>query len=354
MSPGWGLLVLLGALAARAQEPPEPFAERLEVRETSVAAVPMGAAELPPLEAVTVAVDGLPQEITRVERLRDGERGPWQFVVYLDPELAGARTRFLSALALGGRAESLAALGTVEVLVAGSQKPALARTGDWQRIEAALFERALMARHRLERGDPPLARPGWPVFRERLALLTEALARVEPGRPRALLIPSDGVDSAPDSESLGLVARKLAGRGWIVLPMPWSELPPAESADRLSEFERWREGAEGRDVAVGQRRYVIDFGRVARRLRGGPVENSPVRLELEPELAVLHQLANPGSGRLVAGDAELRAALADLARRWQVWFQLRHPGDGRLWPVEVRLDGEPLEAPRWLSSAKAE
>lgn len=350
-----GPATFLVALVAGAQESPPPFAERLEVRESSVAAVPAGSGELPAPGAVTVAVDGLPQAVTRVEQLREGERGSWRFVVYLDPELAGARTRFLTALALGQRAELLAALGTVELLLAGEQKPALARTGDWQRIEAALFDRALAARRKLDRGEPALARPGWTVFQERLALLAAALERVEPGRPRALLIPSDGLESPPDTEAVDQVARRLAASGWITVAMPWSERPAAEMADRLSEFERWRSGAEGRDVAVGQQRYVIDFGRVARRLRGAPEPSAPtLAVELEPQLEALQRLAEASSGRLVAGDAELRAALADLARRWQIWFQLRLPGDGELRPLAVRLGDESLEAPGWISSPKAE
>ena len=134
------VLALLASMAAAAQTSPATVGEVVEVREASVVAVPPGSgADVPSIEAVAVTVDGLPREVTRVEKVLDGKQGDWQFVVYLDPRLAGARTRFLTALALAQRAESLAVMGTVEMLEAEAGKPVLERTGSWQRIEAALL-----------------------------------------------------------------------------------------------------------------------------------------------------------------------------------------------------------------------
>jgi len=146
------MLAMFGITAA-AQTPPETFGEEVVVRETSVVALPPGGGSaVPASEAVMVTVDGLAQRVTRVEPVLEGKRGDWEMVIYLDPELAGARTRFLASLALAQRAESLAAMGNVEVLVAEVARPALPRTDSWQRIEAALLSHALEAKHRLARG----------------------------------------------------------------------------------------------------------------------------------------------------------------------------------------------------------
>jgi hypothetical protein len=73
---------------------------------------------------------------------------------------------------------------------------------------------------------------------------------------------------------------------------------------------------------------------------------------MEPEFLALENLADPTSGLLARRDAELRAALANLARRWRVWFQTAHPADGELRSLEVRLDDQRLDAPRWVLSPK--
>ena len=349
------LLVLAAATAAVSQTPPETFGEEVMVRETSVVALPPGSgASLPETDAVTVHVDGLAQRVTRVEKTLDGKRGDWHFVIYFDPRLAGARTRYLAALALGQRAESLAALGTVEVLVAEVTRPALVRTDSWQRIEAALLSQALETRHRLARGAAALERPGWELFEDRLELLLEALEGRGAGGPRALFLPSDGLFSLAGSEELASVARKLAAAGWVTVPMPWTEDPDEVSAARLSEFESWRQGAEGRDGSANTRRYVIDLGRVFRRLGGAPATADAGGGETEPQLAGLQSLAAPTSGLLARRDGELNAALSNLARRWRVWFQTAASGDGEPQRLEVWLDNEPLDAPSWFLLAESE
>ncbi len=343
------VFALLALTPAAAQTPPATVGEVVEVREASVVAVPPGSgANMPSIEAVAVTVDGLPRQVTRVEKVLDGKRGDWQFLVYLDPRLAGARTRFLTALALAQRAESLAAMGTVEVLEAEAGKPALERTGSWQRIEAALLAHALDAKRLLARGAAAAERPGWEVFDERLDLLLAALAAQGTGGPRALFLPSDGLFSAAGSERLAGIGRRLAGAGWVLVPMPWSEEPSEVSSARLSEFESWKEGAEGRDGSAGTRRYVIDFGRVFQRLTGSAPSPRAESGEMEPQLVALQTLAGPTSGRLAGRDAELRAALGDLARRWRVWFQTAWPGGDEPRAMEVRLDGRRLEAPAWF------
>ena len=205
---------MLGITVAVAQTPPETFGEEVVVRETSVAALPPGGGStVPAIEAVTVTIDGLAQRVTRVEPMLEGKRGDWEFVIYLDPRLAGERTRFLASLALAQRAESLAAMGNVEVLVAEVARPALSRTDSWQRIEAALLSHALEARHRLARGGQATERPGWGLFHDRLDLLRQALEGRGAGGPRALFLPSDGLFSMVGSEELESIARALAGLG---------------------------------------------------------------------------------------------------------------------------------------------
>ncbi len=348
------LLLLICAVAVAAQTPPETFDEEVVVRETSVVALPPGGGStVPDLAEVSVTIDGIAQRVTRVEKVLEGRRGDWQFVVYLDPRLAGARTRYLTALALGQRAESLAALGSVEVLVADERKPALQRTDSWQRIEAALLSHALEAKHRLARGDAATERPRWELFGERLDLLLEALEGRGAGGPRALFLPCDGLYSMVGSAQLEPIARRLAGAGWVVVAMPWSEEPSEGSAARLSEFESWKQGAEGRDGSASTRRYVIDLGRVFGRLAGSAASPAADRVESEPHLVGLQNLAAPTSGLLARRDGELNAALSNLARRWRVWFQTA-AGDGEPRPLEVRLDGEPLAAPAWFLLPPAE
>ena len=341
------LLALLGAAATTAQTPPETFGEEVVVRETSIVALPPGSgSDVPGVADVAVTVDGLAQRVTRVEPVLEARRGDWQFVIYLDPRLAGARTRYLAALALAQRAESLVAMGTTEVLLAGSARPVLARTDSWQRVEAALLSHALEARHRLNRGDAAVERPDWALFGDRLDLLLETLRDRGSGGPRALFLPSDGLYAMADSDELDRLARILAGHGWVLVPMPWSEAPDEASAARLSEFESWKQSAEGRDGSVGTRQYVIDLGRVVRRLSGGAA--SAERDKIEPQLVALSRLADPTSGLLAGRDGELRAALSNLARRWRVWFQTAESEDARPLSLEVRLGDQRLNAPRWL------
>lgn len=343
------LLACVTGMTAVAQTPPETFDEEVEVRETSVVALPPGSgSELPASEAMVVTVDGLAQRVTRVERVLEGERGEWHVVVYLDPRLAGARTRFLASLALAQRAESLAAMGTAEVLVAEVKKPLLVRTDSWQRIEAALLSHALETKHRLARGAAATEHPGWELFEDRLELLVESLEGRGDGGPRALFLPSDGLYSMAGSEELERISRRLAGAGWVVVPMPWSEEPDDSSAARLSEFESWKEGAEGRDGSAGTRRYVIDFGRVFKHLRGTAGSPRAESEEMAPQWVALQTLADPTSGLLAGRDGELRAVLSNLARRWRVWFQTAAVGDGEPRPLAVQLDGKSLEAPAWF------
>jgi hypothetical protein len=343
-------VILFTGAAAGAQTPPETFGEEVEVRETSVVALPSGGvSEVPATEAVTVTVDGLAQQVTRVERVLQGHRGDWRFVIYLDPRLAGARTRFLAALALGQRAESLAAMGTVEVLQADRTRPALERTDSWQRIEAALLSHALEAKHRLARGDERTEHPGWQLFSDRLDLLQERLGERGAGGPRALLLPSDGLFSMAGGPELEEIARSLAAAGWVLVPMPWSEEPDEGSTARLSEFESWKQSAEGRDASAGTRRYVIDLGRVVRHLAGDSVAEEAAGRELEPQLVGLQTLAAPTSGLLARRDSELRAALSNLARRWRIWFQATGTADAESpQALEVLVDGERLDAPAWF------
>lgn len=342
------LLISLTGAAGFAQTPPETFGEEVVVRETSVVALPpSGGAEVPAAAAMTVEVAGLAQQVTRVEKVLEGDRGDWHFVIYLDPRLAGARTRYLTSLALAQRAESLAAMGTVEVLVAEVTKPALVRTDSWQRIEAALLSQALETRHRLARGAEATERPGWDLFSDRLELLLEALEGRGAG-PRALFLPSDGLYSMAGSAELQRVARVLAGAGWVVVPMPWTEEPNESSAARLGEFESWKQGAEGRDGSANTQRYVIDLGRVVRHLRGAGDSPRSEGGEMEAQLVALQTLAGPTSGLLAGRDGELRAALSNLARRWRVWFQIAPSGEGVPQALKIELDGERLDAPAWF------
>lgn len=345
------LMALAAVTEAAAQTPPETFGEEVVVRETSVVALPAGSGStVPDAAAVSVTIDGLAQRVTRVEKVLEGKRGDWQFVIYLDPRLAGARRRYLASLALAQRAESLAAMGTVEVLVADAAKPVLERTDSWQRIEAALLSHALETRHRLSRGTQEAERPRWDLFRDRLDLLLELLAARGTGGPRALFLPSDGLYSMAEPEELEKIVRTLAGAGWVTVPMPWSEQPDESSAARLSEFESWKEGAEGRDSSAGTRRYVIDFGKVVRRLRGTAGSPRAESDEMEPQMVALQALAGPTSGLLASRDGELRAALSNLARRWRIWFQTTEAVDGEPRLLEVRFGEAPLDAPDWFLS----
>ncbi len=294
-------LLALTTVSAGAQEtPPESIDEEIQVRETSVAVVPPGSgANLPETAAVSVSVDGQPRRVTRVERILEGKRGDWRFLIYIDPEMAGARTRYLASLALAQRAEDLAALGTVEIVVADAGKPFLERTDSWQRIEAALMERALKARYRLDRGDPARVRPEPQDFERLLERLLSTVSEHEGRDTRALLLLTDGVSSMRGAEALRRAARTLAGAGWVTVPVAWTEKPSEGSAARLSEFESWKQGAEGRDTSAGTRRYVIDLGRVFRRLTGDEQPPAADPMELEPELAALQNLAGETSGMVV-------------------------------------------------------
>ncbi|HSM50778.1 MAG TPA: hypothetical protein VLA75_05195, partial [Thermoanaerobaculia bacterium] len=121
-TPAMMTILYLAAAPLAASEPPSSYAEELLVREAEVVAEPPdGMSErrrrdLAP-GSLLLLEDGAFREITAVRALSpDG--GSWSLLVYVDADQIGRETLVRSALALARRAERLAGLGEVELVVA--------------------------------------------------------------------------------------------------------------------------------------------------------------------------------------------------------------------------------------------
>ena len=193
---------------------------------------------------LTVIEDGQPRPVSALAPLSR----PWRIVIYVDRMLTGSRTLRAAAGSLAERARELAALGTVEVIVAEPQpRVVLPATRDAQAIDEALSKlwlsgegrddvRVLRQRFRDERGEEGedladraegAVEAEARLVRRQQDALAEWLVAQEGGGPRALLLVSDGFDADPEkfyrSES---VRRKARWRRWPWRPRgrprPWA------------------------------------------------------------------------------------------------------------------------------------
>ncbi|HEX9669486.1 MAG TPA: hypothetical protein VGC93_08385 [Thermoanaerobaculia bacterium] len=368
----WGALALAGAgtlaaaaghlageAAARAQKVPA-FTGEVQVQELGLVFEPpprRALLEVPSFAPgdLLVQEDGLLRRVTRVDD--EGETaGGWSLVVWIDRTLAGPETLFAAPLALAKEARRLAALGTVEVVVADpGPRTLLAPTREARLIEQVLADFAGAARVERDRsaaaGRKPRARdlPPPAVRRQCDRLLARVAGRRDPG-PHALLWVADG----GDEPALRETGRLLAAYRWVTLPLPLQRIDVGEPTRPWSDTDRRREGLDtgSNDATVppsGPPPFTIGLRR-----RGGVSSLEAVAgLAVAPDLAPLRALVEETAGHLVGFEAQLAPALDALADRRQLWIE-RPAGRpaSELHRLEATtIAGRPLRTFRWSRTA---
>jgi VWFA-related protein len=326
-----------------------------------------------------VLLDGRERPVTALAPLSQ----PWRIAVYVDRVLTGSRTLRAAAGALAERAADLAALGTVEVIVAEPEpRLALPATRDVAAIDEALSKlwlngegrddvRLLRQRFRdglrdEKAGDgeaggdrvPEAVEAEARLVRRQQDALAEWLVSQDGGGPRALLLVSDGfdvdpakffraelpaaaaTDAAPAEGALEKVAletaRTAAALGWTALPLPVGD-------SGLPDLRRFRihstpQMPVGGAITLGRRKKPAEAGK----------SQPPLPSLLAPD-EPLNWLAEATGGELVLDAQGLAGALGRLRSRFWLRFDAPREPDGRPRAVEVRTVRADLavKARRW-------
>lgn len=311
--------------------------------------------------------------VRRVEPLADGVT-PWRQVLYFDQLLSDRSTLRRAADALADHAETLTALGTVEVVAADPEpRLLLPATRDSALLAQVLARLALEAggrdeigrgrRELLHSSNHPAAlltqarKSEIDLLQRQTDRLTTWLADHGEGdsaRPRALwlcagalALPRDEFFAAlgapgPAAYSRGVgggstgtagraaeapvdgLARFLATSGWIALPLTIGG--PEEEEQAHSEFDRWRTqaGAVERADAVDLL-SILRKRRQQRRAGKNPeganddearADRAALRhLALTPSTELLRQFSRQSGGQPVVSGEEIPALVARLAGR---------------------------------------
>jgi hypothetical protein len=354
-----GSLLALGAAAPPARPHPPTFSARFAVRETEIVVDPPDDQKRLKARDLRVFVDGKPADVARVERL--GKDGSWTFVVYVDPQLAGAATRFASLLALADRAPALTRLGAVEILSAASGRPVLAATRDARALRSMLGDLAGAARLERDRVEAsntaalaatataPALRPA--IVERCLDRFATALAERRPRGPHAVFLLTDAA-APPLPQVFERTAGALAGYGWVTFPLALrKELVREEMVSGPSELEIFRRSSD----AGAKNGISVPPLLPGRSPRPTPLTVPGVlELSLDPALAGVRTLAQQTAGGVIGREVQLDPALEHLGRRFRVWVdEPAAPVEGRLRRLEVSLarQGIPVRAPGWLRSS---
>jgi hypothetical protein len=346
-------------VAARAQRVPT-FTGEVQVQELGLVFEPPPRRALFEVQSfapgdLLVQEDGLLRRVTRVDDEGETEGG-WSLVVWIDRTLAGPETLFGAPLALAKEARRLAALGTVEVVVADpGPRTLLAPTREARLIEQVLADFAGTARVERDRsaaaGRRQRARdlPPATVRRQCDRVLARLAGRRDPG-PHALLWVADG----GDEPSLRETGRLLAAYRWVTLPLPLQRIDVGEPTRPWSDTDRQREGldtgANDATVPPGSPPLIV----FPPRRRGGVASLPAVAgIAVAPDLAPLRALVEETAGHMVGVEAQLAPALAALADRRQLWIE-RPAGRpaSELHRLEAAtIAGRPLRTFRWSRTA---
>ncbi len=321
-----------------------------------------------------VLEDGQPRPVIELAPLSR----PWRIAIYVDRVLTGSRTLRAAAGSLAERAAELAALGTVEVVVAEPQpRIALAATRNVQAIDEALSKLWLggegrddvrLLRQRFldnrgeegaEEGEESADRIQQAIeseerlVRRQLDGLTEWLVAQEGGGPRALFVVSDGFDADPERfyrplstaaepaaegglEKTALEsARTAAALGWTALPLPMGDAG-------LPDLRRLRSRSTPQ-VPIGG---SITLGR---KKPAAPKEAPPALPALLAPGRPLTWLAEATGGEVILQPHELASALARLRSRFWLRYEAPREMDGRPRAVAVQTARPDLtlRARRW-------
>lgn len=307
---------------------------------------------------------------------------PWRIAIYVDRVLTGSRTLRAAAGALAERAAELAALGTVEVIVAEPQpRLALGATRNVKAIDEALSKLWLTGEGRddvrllrqrfqdgqmeeqigeAEEGDDSADRVQSAIgseerlVRRQLDALTEWLVAQESGGPRVLLVVSDGFDVDPARfyrplstgtepaaegalEKVALAsAQTAAALGWTALPLPMGN-------SALPDLRRLRNRPTPQTPIGG----TITLGR--KKPPAGPAETRPALPALLAPEQPLTWLAESTGGEVLREPHELTGALTRLRSRFWLRYEAPRELDGRSRDVAVQTARPDLtlKARRW-------
>ncbi|HEV2854154.1 MAG TPA: VWA domain-containing protein [Thermoanaerobaculia bacterium] len=315
----------------------------------------------------TVLEDGQPRSVTALAPLSR----PWRIVIYVDRILTGSRTLRAAAGSLAERAPELAAMGTVELVVAEPQpRVVLAPTQNARALDEALSKlwlaaegrddvRVLRQRFRAEKveGMDPEDRIAdaveaeTRVVRRQQDALAEWLVAQEGSGPRALFLVSDGFDVDPAKfyrkeatsaatdgegtlEKVALeTARTAAALGWTAFPLPVGDasLPDLRRVQRRSTPQV----PIGGTIKLGGKKEDKD-------------QPPPLPSFLAPN-EPLNWLAEATGGELVLQAQNVATVLSHLRSRFSLRYEAPRELDGRPHAVEVRTSRPDLgvRARRW-------
>jgi Ca-activated chloride channel family protein len=296
---------------------------------------------------------------------------PWRIVIYVDRVLSGARTLRAATGSLAERAQELAALGTVELVVAEPvPRVALPATRDPRAIDEALSKlwlsgegrddvRVLRQRFRDAKGEEgeaadraveAVAEEVRLVRRQQDAMTEFLLAQEGGDGPQALFLVSDGFDTDPakfygpakDGRSEGALekvatetARTIAALGWTTLPLPMGD-------STLPDLRRLRYKPTPQ-LPVGG---TLKLGR--KKPEPEPDQPPPAPALLAP-LEPLGWAAEASGGEMILQPSALVSALSHLRSRFWLHYEAPRQPDGRPHAIEVRTSrsGVALKARRW-------
>jgi hypothetical protein len=394
--------------AAAGQGQPETFEEKVLVREIEVIV------ELPDTlrgsrrkalgpQDFQVLEDGRFRQVEKASPVAAGEAGAWRLVLYFDRVLADPETVFFTANTLAQQAAKLTGLGSVDLVIADPQpRVALADSRDPKALQQALIDLAAQAQRQRGAALPgrqpagargtagsPTAAAGQPaqgpgaakpsgqpvaappgrgpaaaappepqVVRRQEDRLISLVAARPSGGPRALVLVADGFDTsrsggAADSATAAVAeepARTLAAYGWITIAAPMRRQELGIEHREMTDVERIRQSNAGREAPGSSvPPEILPQAAPDSRLKYEGV----LSLFVEPSSATLTAMASATAGTVVGYPGQLSAALAGLAKRWDLFYLAPDPADGRPRPVEVRLspEGTLLRTPVWRRSS---
>ena len=396
----WALLCAAGGGRLGAQ-PPEggpPYAETVVVVESSVVVeLPSNRPEPRP-EEILVIEGGASREVVRIEPLaREGE---WELLIWIDGALCQAESFSSTILALATRADALARLGRVRVVIAGEEvREALAPTREPLAIAAALASLsrdetvcADLAAGTLwearEAATPAEAEPVLDRMADLVAARHRTLAEAAGRCPHdacAVLMVAHGypleLDLALPEELRGggalaagarlarstdELARRLALARWALVALPF--LPPPPGGVEDDEVPR---GARGGPDAIPRGEHMPSgYGRKRDKGESGPpiwriwprgrprrerVERLPPKawdVFVLPSLAPLRALADGTGGMLLRVPDQIEPALQGLAGRVRVWYRTTPLAAGEVRPLVVLFGSPPRRGlgPAWVGA----
>lgn len=364
----------LPAAEGDAEAPAGEVFEEIDVREgETLLDLPPKLGRLGRIDAddFLVRVGGETRTPVKLERLGAGEA---HLALYFDLTAPDPRPAQLAALTLADRADTLAGMGSVEVVVADPEPEVLQPpTRDRYLLEAALAEVAARQRRRsrpaftVHGGADPERWNGVVEWAEaskasgpRFLFLViegfqpepEEVAALAGGRSGEALAatPAEGPEVSARVARVRRAARALAAVGWVTVPVVLSEDDLAPQVARPIEVKDWR----------GETAYGIDFLPVAsmlwRKLRGRsgappPDDEEEYRTHTTPVNLPLLVLVRETGGEIVGHTDLLDRTLDDLKDRWRLWYPAEAPGGGAPRRLEVIYaeDGRRMHGRRWVA-----